>query len=413
MNLLVRNSLLFILLAMAPQLVATERPQPAFTIQLPSVEIGYPGAEYWAEIQGPDGRDSWQFALFSGEREWTVPVPADTAGNYRLLRVEKRQGVDREDVALGENSQVHLEIEPSGTLSESDPKVLVEAGEFTTFFEAEAPWCVNDHTFAQDPENTWHLFGITHPKPMDFMKDPGLNLAHATSDSLLKIPWQAHPPAVTADWERYEEALLWAPYVLLHDGTYYMFVCAGDKGSHQYRINLLTSPDLEEWTRHPENPLLVDGFDGRDPMVLRVGDEWVMYYTANSTPKGGNHIIACVTSKDLVHWSNRKVAFVHPNAGTFAGPTESPFIVQRGDHYYLFLCDNAYMDVYLSLDPFHWDYERKVGRIHAHASEVVRDVDGKWYISHAGWMSGPLKMAPLMWHDGLDNAPTNIKPGRK
>ena len=44
-------------------------------------------------------------------------------------------------------------------------------------------------------------------------------------------------------------------------------------------------------------------------MVLRVGDEWVMYYTATSYPEGGNHIVACRTSRDLVNWGKRRTVF--------------------------------------------------------------------------------------------------------
>src|SRR6185503_10886868 len=150
------------------------------------------------------------------------------------------------------------------------------------------------------------------------------------------------------------------PHVVHDQGTYYMFVCVGDQDSHRYRIHLLTSKDLNEWKRSPENPIVVDGFDARDPMVTKAGDEWVMYYTANTTLDGGNHIVACLTSKDLAHWSNRKVAFIHPRAGSFGGPTESPFVVRRGNQYYLFVCDNEWTDVYLSRDPFHWEYESKV-----------------------------------------------------
>jgi beta-fructofuranosidase len=146
---------------------------------------------------------------------------------------------------------------------------------------------------------------------------------------------------------------------------------------------------------------------------MQVGGQWVLYYTATTTPDCGNNIVACVTSKDLVHWTDRKVVFTHPRAGTFGGPTESPFIVQRGNNYYLFLCDNDWTDVYLSHNPLHWDFGQKNTRIQSHASEIVRDVDGKWYISTTGWMNGPVSLAPLHWHDGLDQAPANILPGEK
>ncbi len=87
--------------------------------------------------------------------------------------------------------------------------------------------------------------------------------------------------------------------------------------------------------------------------------------------------------------------------------------MRRGNNYYLFVCDNEWTDVYVSNDPFHWDLGQKNTRILAHASEIVRDADGKWFISHAGWTSGPLRLAPLKWNDGLDNEPTNILPAEK
>jgi beta-fructofuranosidase len=293
-------------------------------------------------------------------------------------------------------------------------KTLVEAGRFETFFAAEQPWCLNDHAMVQSPQGTWHMFAITHKKPFDYAKDPATRLAHATAGTLLQKPWQSHPPAIVADWDNHREFLLWAPHVVKHEGLYHMFVCVGDRDTHNaYRIHLLTSPDLKQWTRHPHNPIVIDGFDGRDPMVLRLPDRWVMYYTATTTPDAGNHVVATVTSKDLVHWSDRRVAFVHPRAGTYGGPTESPFVVRRGDSYYLFVCDNQWTNVYVSNDPFHWSFDDQIGRIRAHACEVVRDVDGKWYITHAGWHHGPLKIAPLRWMDGLDDAPASIAPATK
>jgi sucrose-6-phosphate hydrolase SacC (GH32 family) len=292
----------------------------------------------------------------------------------------------------------------------SDEKPLLEVGKFRTFFAATEPWCINDHTLVQDREGKWHLFGITHEKPFNFDKDPATRLAHATAYSLLQDTWQAQPPAITADWEKYQEWLLWAPHVVRHNNVYHMFVCTGDDDSHNYRIGLLTSPDLKTWTRHPDNPLLIDGFDGRDPMVIHVENQWVLYYTATSTPEGGNHIVVSLTSDDLAHWSNRKVVFVHPHAGTFGGPTESPFVVRRGRHYYLFACDNLFTDVYLSRDPFRWEYDQKVARFEGHACEVVRDERGRWFVTHAGWERGPVKMAPLKWNDDLDETPTSLPP---
>ncbi len=293
--------------------------------------------------------------------------------------------------------------------------MLVEAGKFTEIFDPakadKEPWCINDHAFVRGPDGLWHVFGITHVVPFNFAEDPGKHLLHATAKTLTQSPWQKQPFAVTANWEEYGEWLLWAPHVIRHRGLYFMFVCVGNKQGHQYKIHLLTSKDLRYWDRSPANPLLTDGFDARDPNILRVGNQWVLYYTATSAPDGGNHTVACVTSKDLKHWGNRRTVFTHPRQGTFGGPTESPFVVRRGKSYYLFVCDGGTINVFLSKDPLHWEFDHRVGTIYAHASEVVRDLDGRWFISHAGWEHGGLSLAPLTWHDGLDHAEASLPPG--
>ena len=78
--------------------------------------------------------------------------------------------------------------------------------------------------------------------------------------------------------------------------------------------------------------------------------------------------------------------------------------------YHLFACDGGTINVYLSQDPFHWEFQDRAGSIQAHASEIVRDRDGTWYISHAGWEHGGLSLAPLLWHDGLDQADASLTP---
>jgi beta-fructofuranosidase len=162
--------------------------------------------------------------------------------------------------------------------------------------------------------------------------------------------------------------------------------------------------------------MVVDGYDARDPFVLRVKDQWVMYYTATSKPEGGNHLVACATSDDLVSWSGRKVVFLDPSEGTYGGPTESPFVVRRGMYYYLFIGPRGgYRGtvVYRSRDPYRWTPDDRVGRIDAHAAEVVRGVDGGWYVSHCGWGQGGVYLARLHWNDGLDDADTSLAPPGK
>jgi hypothetical protein len=298
---------------------------------------------------------------------------------------------------------------PSSLLA-TGRRVLVEAGEFKKIYDPslgeQESWSINDHCIIRDEQTgLWHLFGITHAEPLHPMDEK--QLAHACAASLQQVPWEKQAMALVADYEKWDEVHLWAPHVIRHDGLYYMFVCVGDDSSHSYKIHLATSTDLFSWERHPANPMIVDGFDARDPFVMRIGDQWVMYYTATHRPEGGNHIIACQTSPDLIHWSDRRIAFFDEETGTSGGSTESPSIIKRGDFYYLFICNNDRRngydstDVYRSENPFLWSMDQLVGTIPAHAPEIVRDIDGKWYVTHCGWGRGGVHLAPLFWHDGL------------
>lgn len=291
------------------------------------------------------------------------------------------------------------------TTAAAQPGNLVSSGEFKRIYDPsvgeKSPWYINDHCLIRARDGKWHLFGITREEPAKPMEE--ISFAHATADSLTQSPWVKQPAALTVAREApWREVHLWAPHVIFHNDLYYMFYCAGGSNNVSYRIHLATSPDLKTWTRSPKSPLVVDGYDARDPYVLRVKDQWVMYYTATSKPQGGNHIVAYVTSPDLVTWTNRGVAFTDPAIGTWGGPTESPFVVARNGSYYLFIGPRDNYDsthVFMSKDPFHWRIENKVGDIPAHAAEVIQDADGKWYVSRAGWGKGGVYLAPLTWKD--------------
>ena len=166
-------------------------------------------------------------------------------------------------------------------------------------------WYINDHTFVRDREGMWHLIGITHAEPAAPFDE--LHFAHATAPTL-HGPWTKQPFALSTDHE-WGETHLWAPHVIEHDSTYWMYYCAGGAEKTEYRIHLATSSDCVTWTRHPENPMVVDGFEARDPMVLWVDDRWVLYYTATSEPAGGAFIVAATESHDLVHWRGRHTVY--------------------------------------------------------------------------------------------------------
>jgi beta-fructofuranosidase len=271
------------------------------------------------------------------------------------------------------------------------------------------PWCVNDHSFAKGPDGLWHVFAITHEKPYDHALDPGTRLAHATAASLGQRGWDEQPLALIADADR-DEHLLWAPHVIEHAGAFHMFVSTGAASGNKFAIRRYESDDLWAWERTAAPPVVVDGVEARDPMVLRDGDAWILYYTATERPDGGHFVVAAVTSDDLVTWGSRRIVFTHPRRGAYGGPTESPFVVRRGSAYYLFITDDEVVHVYTAGDPFGWSIEDHVFAYRGRACEVVRDETGAWFISHVGWELGGLAIAPLAWHDGFDHRPASIGP---
>jgi arabinan endo-1,5-alpha-L-arabinosidase len=299
-----------------------------------------------------------------------------------------------------------------------DAPVPVTAGPFERIHdpsvgEAER-WYVNDHTFIRDHTGTWHLIGITHAEPANPFDE--LHLCHATATDL-RGPWTKHPFALSTV-PSVGESHLWAPHVISHDDRYWMFVCAGGPSPQEYRIHLATSDDCWTWTRHDENPLVVDGYEARDPMVLRIGYRWVMYYTATTEPEGGNHIVVATESDDLVHWSGRRTVYTADLVGTGGGPTESPFVVERDGRWYLFVGpsrigdamariergeDPDWRSVYSTTlvlesdDPFHFSADAVAGRIDSHAAEIIVDVDGSTWVSHCGWGMKGVYLAPLHW----------------
>lgn len=260
-------------------------------------------------------------------------------------------------------------------------------------------WYINDHCIVHDRNNTWHLFGITHPEPANPLDEKFF--AHATSKELCATQWEKHPQLLHADYDTWKETHVWAPHVIFHNDMWYMFYCAGGDSHDRYKIHLATSHDLWNWTRHPANPMVVDGFDARDPMVFSYKNEWILYYTATSEPEGGNHIVAAVTSCDLINWKDKRVVFVSEECGTYAGNTESPFVIERRGKFYLFVCTNApynTTEVYESETPFVWEKKKCVGYIPAHAAEIISIPEkDKYYISRAGWGEGGVYVAELHW----------------
>lgn len=260
------------------------------------------------------------------------------------------------------------------------------------------PWYINDHTLVRDSGGAWHAFGIWHGEPADPL-DETLFL-HASAADLEGAEWTLHEPVLPARREL-GETHVWAPHVIRHDGQWWMFYCGGRADHTDYRIELATSTDLFSWRhqRGPEDGSLVrDGFDARDPMVLRDGDRWLMYCTRTSTPEGGFHEVSVRSSTDLVNWSAAEVAYRSEARGTVGGPTESPFVVPVGEGYLLFLCESGEYDrtlAWYSTDPLCFDDSGSVPvDLDEHCAEIVAD-GAQFWVTGGGWGRGGLTIRPL------------------
>ncbi|RLU81301.1 glycosyl hydrolase family 32 [Streptomyces griseocarneus] len=289
----------------------------------------------------------------------------------------------------------------SATAAPPPPHQWTGAGPFTHVHDPSTPGkrrYLNDHTLIRASDR-WHLFSIVGDSaPPGQAPDSAaeVSFAHASAPDLYG-PWTTHADALTVDRSYFGEEHLWAPHVVEAGGMYWMFYAAG--GRNGAAINLATSTDLFTWTRVPTGPLF-RGRVARDPMVVRIAGQWVMYYTELSG-QDGRHVVAFRRSDDLLHWSEPGIAFTDASTATTLSVTESPFVVERDGWYYLFIGPrNGYdgTDVLASRDPFFFDLDGYAGHVSGHAVEVVTDGQ-EWHASAAGWFRQGLYLAPLRWRD--------------
>ena len=340
------------------------------------------------------------------------------------LVIAKNHDQQLEAVYLGDDGLLYhrYQLEPGmfwsseyPFISERDYPFSFEEYNTMPSFSNDPDWHINDHCFIESDEGEWHVFGIMYPDPGSGDMSYVNYFGHASADHLYDIPWTEETPPF---YESFSEGdVLWAPHIVHYEGIYYMFYCGGGEDTH-FKICLRTSDDLINWSA--EQILFQDGYQARDPMVIYVNEieKWVMYYCATETPDGGNFVVLCKTSEDLINWSGRQIVYRDLHTGTGYGPTESPFVVKRGDYYYLFIGPRPYdhptetlpnwehpgycgTDVFRSTNWNNWTNADFVGWFDAHAPEIVIDRNGQWYASHCGVLQGGLYIRKMFWNDGI------------
>jgi hypothetical protein len=142
----------------------------------------------------------------------------------------------------------------------------------------------------------------------------------------------------------------------------------------------------------------------RDAMALRVGDEWHCYYTAHPNRQG---TVFCRRSKDLLKWGEPTTVALGGRAGFGPSAAECPFVVRRGDWYYLFRTqvygEKGQTFVYRSADPLNFglnqDDKYLVATLPVAAPEIVHH-DGQDYIAALRPDLKGIRIAKLRWVEG-------------
>jgi hypothetical protein len=255
---------------------------------------------------------------------------------------------------------------------------------------------VNDHTFIQAKDGTWHLFGIWHREP--FGPETEVDFIHAVAREPDPAKWDegafevaARPYHVALHADRsIGETHIWAPHVVAADGRYFMTYQGGGVDRDRSSIRLAESSDLYSWTRVGEVPLFEDICEARDPMLVRKDDLWALYYTrcdATATRRSG---VAYRLSRNLTQWSEPKMVLTLDDSPHIpnSGYTESPFVFERNGFHYLSV--TAYpirwdtTMLYRSPAPFAFP-EAPFTRLRAHAGEWISSASGnRMFLSHAG-----------------------------
>jgi hypothetical protein len=223
------------------------------------------------------------------------------------------------------------------------------------------------------------------------------------ANQLMDKDWTPMGIAMLADPNFGEtEGGLQAPFVMKEGAEYIMFY-----GTWTH-IAIARSKDGKTFARQLQNGesgILGEGpgANTRDPMVLKIGDLFYLYYTAYPNDRG---FVFARTSKDLVHWSDpaKKVAF-GGSSGSGKYSSECPFVYyHKASGYYYLLRNqrygqNAQFAVYRSKDPldFGLDNDRSLVETMPYAAPEIVESEGQTYIAVLLPTLKGIQIAKLKW----------------
>lgn len=218
---------------------------------------------------------------------------------------------------------------------------------------------VKDYFVFRNPDDrVYHLFyNIGKADGKQDWRQPfnEKQFGHATSKDLKT--WEIQDYILPVVPDTWESDVVSAPFVVKHDGKFYMAYTGFGKGANQ-RMGIATSDDLFHWERAPENPVAVgpewsgwkeSGWaDFRDPALLKWKDQWLAFNTVKG--KG----VAISTSKDLIAWEHlprEKAVYA-----TWRNP-ESALAFEHDGKVYLIASSGHGREMWMTDDPLSGQWE--------------------------------------------------------
>lgn len=147
-----------------------------------------------------------------------------------------------------------------------------------------------------------------------------IGMAWCEDEDLMEWHRLDNPVFSWRDGQAWDRGGLYKAWLLEHDGLYYIFYNAKDKDEPGWveQTGMATSADMLHWERCGENPVLPvsegcwDSKFASDPMVLRDGDRWVMFYFGFDYRHAQEGI---AFSDDLVHWTRYPEPIIRAGTG--------------------------------------------------------------------------------------------------
>jgi hypothetical protein len=282
----------------------------------------------------------------------------------------------------------------------------------------------NDHCIFRAANSTWQLWACVRRTPV------GRLFVNWESQRLTDSPWRRTGRLIRADRSAGESMVDWhgeeflqSPFVVQQGQRFVMLYGGYDSGVDQFggptdsydqvekQTCMMVSTDGIAWQRHRDpdghSRVFVGPGAVRDQCVVKFGALWHAYYAGHHDEDRSRAAIYVRTSPDLLRWSPWRIAEGN-TADTDSFIPESPFVVFREGHYYLFRTHGPRHGTYVfrSLDPLDFGTGHAtesspafVCHLPVIAPEIVVDHDGAEYISR---IDDPLvgyqvRLARLRW----------------